>query len=422
MAIWQNMQSNWHSARRMAKTTHVLQKQAWRWLKDREPVPELAVTACEELGTTYIKLGQLVASSPSLFPHEYVEAFQRCLDQTTPIPFSEVSEIIDQQLGSLRHRFKRIDTVPLASASIAQVHAAELVTGEPVVLKVQKPGVKELVETDFRFMQLASSLVERFNPAVPPESLSDLVDELHRGMIEECDFKQEAENIRAYQEFLDNAGITSVIVPKVYADLSTEKVLVMERFFGASLANQEAIDKYLENPEESLIGALNTWFASLFQCQIYHADLHAGNVMVLQDGRIGFIDFGIVGKISESTWNALMSLSVSLPAGDFTAIAQALITMGATNKKVDEDALANDLKKLVDTLEHDVGLETDDLMRGLTIQLSNIGRQHGIRFPREFTLLVKQLLYFDRYIRLLAPELDMIHDDRVIIPGEYSIE
>lgn len=403
-------------ARRMGQTSLALQKAGWRWLRDRKkPLPELAVATVEDLGSTYIKLGQFIASSPSIFPHEYVEAFQTCLDQTQAIPFKVIEKILKKEFDGMEKKiFRHIDPEPLASASIAQVHAATLLNGDDIVIKVQKPGVENILETDFQFLQFSAKLAEKLSSRIPESSLTDIVNEIRNGMLEECDFTREARNIEAYRKFLEETGNTRVVVPKVYRQASTRKVLTMERFYGAPISDLDKVREYASNPEATLIEALNTWFNSLTHCQIYHADLHAGNVMILRDGRIGFLDFGIVGRISETTWNALLSLTLSVPRKDYLAIAEALITIGATNQHTNKQAFADDIRQLVERLQSDNSYHSaDDFLQEITLEISRVARTHGVRFPREFTLLIKQFLYFDRYIRILAPELEMFSDDRV---------
>lgn len=408
------LRTGFQAARRLAQTSFALQKTGLHWLRHRDtPMPILARTAVEELGSTYIKLGQLVASSPSLFPHEYVEAFQSCLDQTTPLPFKVIENVLKQELGPvLQRHFRDIDATPLASASIAQVHAARLYSGEDVVIKVQKPGVDTILDTDFQFMAASAWVLEKTLRQIPEAALTDMVAEIRNGMMEECDFVREADNIDLYAHFLASNSITHVTVPLVYRQSSTRRVLTLERFHGVSLSNLDAVRQYHPHPEQALIDALNTWFASLTQCQIYHADLHAGNVMMLQDGRIGFIDFGIVGRISKTTWASLMQLIETVPTGNFPVIAQALAGIGATHTHVNTTVLAKDLEQLWLQLQTD-NVE-DQLFQDITLRISALGRQHGIRFPREFTLLLKQFLYFDRYIRLLSPGLDLFGDERIL--------
>lgn len=413
------------AARRFGETSFAMNKLALRWFKQRGDAqfPYLLRDTMQDLGSTYIKLGQLIASSPTIFPHDYIDAFQTCLDQTPSLPYEDILPILEEQLGvKLKTRFSSINKTPLASASIAQVHAAVLTTGEQVVIKIQKPNVRNILETDFHFLQFATQLMEMINPKAWKTSLKDIVEEIRNGMMEECDFRKELTNIEEFAEFLKAAGITEVVVPQVYHELSTEKVLVMERFFGVSLSDIEGIKKITSEPEAALVQALDTWFMSLRQCQIYHADLHAGNVMMLNDGRVGFIDFGIVGRLSNETWEGITSLAVCVPAQDFDGLALALSKIGATKDKnqLDLKRFAKDLQLLWETLSSDKMLNTQDpdsFWRAVMLDFSAISARHGIRFPREFTLLIKQFLYFDRYIRLLAPTVDMFDMERMDLMG-----
>jgi predicted unusual protein kinase regulating ubiquinone biosynthesis (AarF/ABC1/UbiB family) len=408
------------SVARIGEATGVVAGTGVGWLLgNRPPAPALLRQTFERLGATYIKLGQFIASSPSIFPREYVEEFQLCLDRTPPVPWRVIRRRLRDELGDTPEKlFAAVDPEPLASASIAQVHAARLKSGEDVVLKIQKPGVERIVATDLGMLALAARLTELVNPAASHASVAAIVDEIRTSMLEECDFRKEADNLREFREFLDRTGNTVAVAPRVYDAWSTRRVLVMERLYGAPLTDLDSLRRMTPDPEAALLNALNTWYASLMECREFHADLHAGNLLVLDDGRVGFIDFGIVGRIRESTWKALFSLAESVPRADWSATAEALATMGATRDQVDTAALSRDLAKLADRLDHmdaqpvPVGGEDREL-NGLLMDLVAAGRRHGIRFPREFTLLVKQFLYFDRYVRLLSPGLDLVSEARL---------
>ena len=418
------MMNGVRQVKRISQTSMAMNKLAIQMLKSKNRKGDLPVelqNTMQSLGATYIKLGQLIASSPTIFPIEYVEAFQVCLDQTEKLPFSVIEKILTEELGvRLKTKFKYIDPVPLASASIAQVHAAELIGGEQVVLKVQKPGVKELLETDFQFLQISSQLLEMINPKSWKSSVTDIVEEIRNGMIEECDFRQEVDNIEEFARFLASESLEAVTVPKVYREVCSSRVITMERFYGVPLSDLEGIQEITNDPQFALIQALDTWFLSLRKCQLYHADLHAGNVMMLNDGRIGFIDFGIVGRLSDKTWEGLTSLTVCIPAQDFKGLAKALSNIGATKEAIDLDKFAADLEKLWVKVSNDEMLDQadpDSFWRAITVDFSAISKRHGIRFPREFTLLLKQFLYFDRYIRVLAPDVSMFDESRMELLG-----
>jgi aarF domain-containing kinase len=414
-------------AMRLGQTGRVLAGTGVSWLLgERPPTPRLMRQTCERLGATYIKLGQFIASSPSIFPEPWVTEFQRCLDRTEPLPWRTVRRALREELGSrLESGFLWVDPEPLASASIAQVHAARLRTGEDVVLKVRKPGVEKVIVTDLNLLYLVARVAERVTPGAAHASLAAIVEEIQSSMLEECDFLKEAANIETFRIYLDDTLNREAAVPRVYSELSTARVLTMERFWGVPLTDAVGLRRCTEDPEGLLVSALNTWFGSLMQCRTFHADLHAGNLMALRDGRVGFIDFGIVGRIREETWKAMFALAEGLPRGDFAAVAEGLAVMGATRDGVDTARLAADLEALFQRLDlvqdspysggvPDAPPGDEDLNRAL-MDLVAVGRRHGIRFPREFTLLVKQFLYFDRYIRMLAPGMSLFSDSRIVM-------
>jgi aarF domain-containing kinase len=411
---------------RLSQTGLVLAQTGAGWmLGDRPPVPQLLRQTFERLGATYIKLGQFIASSPSLFPEPYVTEFQHCLDKTTPLPFSVLREVMQRELKRpLDEIFSQIDEMPLASASIAQVHAATLVTGEPVVIKIQKPGVENILLTDLNFLYFAARLVEVAFPKIKFAALSAIVAEIQACMMEEVDFYKEARNIGEFSAFLENTGNQSAIAPKVYAQASSLRVLTMERFYGVPLTDLDTIRKYTRDPAGTLVNAMNTWFSSLMFCESFHADLHAGNLMVLTDGRLGFIDFGIVGRINPDTWGATTDFVESLTDGDFAKMANSMARIGMTKRAVDIGTLTRDLEELYGAFttvdpEHVLnGAVNDTEINRIMLDIVAVGERHGIRFPRAFALLLKQILYFDRYIKILAPDMNMFADDRIAFMGE----
>lgn len=406
---------------RIAQTSTVIAKTASLWmLGDRPPNPKLLRTVFEELGATYIKLGQFIASSPTFFPHDYVEEFQHCLDRTKPFEFSVAKKIIESELKQpLNAVYSWVDTKPLASASIAQVHAAKLITGEDVVIKIQKPGVENVLLTDLNFLYVTARIIERLAPKLSWTSLSGVVEEIQRTMMEECDFIKEGNNLDEFREFLVATQNDDVIVPKVFRKASSRKILTMERFYGVPLTDLDTIRRYCPDPEKTLITAMNTWFSSLTQCAFFHADVHAGNLMVLENGKIGFIDFGIVGRITPGTWEAVSDFISTIMIGDFEGMADAMIRIGITDKDIVVKNLANDLSRVfnkLDVMVPDTAMldfNGDDDINNILMDMVKVGENNGIHFPREFALLLKQFLYFDRYVHVLAPELDMFVDSRL---------
>jgi len=387
-------------------------------------------TMFERLGATYIKLGQFIASSPTVFPPDYVREFQRCLDNSITVSFAEIRDIIQKDLGRpLSQVFAYVDPVPLASASIAQVHAATLLTGEDVVVKVQKPGIEDVLSTDLGFVYIAARILGFVNPDLNTRgSLSDIVSDLRISMLGELDFTAELDNLEVFRAFLVDNGLDSVAVaPKPYKEFSSKKVLTMERLRGVAMVDLEGIRKYAADPEATLVAALNVWSLSVQRCDFFHADLHAGNLLVLEDGRVGFLDFGIVGRLPPKVSTGVDMLNVALAVGDAKGMARALISMGATVGKVDEDSFAADIEKLLSRLGRATGpvaagsatasgasSSVDEAqIQDIVLDIAQVAGNNGLKLPREFGLLIKQALYFDRYTKLLAPELDMMSDSRI---------
>eukprot|EP00557_Chaetoceros_sp_GSL56_P012792 CAMPEP_0176486238 /NCGR_PEP_ID=MMETSP0200_2-20121128/5461_1 /TAXON_ID=947934 /ORGANISM="Chaetoceros sp., Strain GSL56" /LENGTH=615 /DNA_ID=CAMNT_0017882925 /DNA_START=165 /DNA_END=2012 /DNA_ORIENTATION=+ len=388
----------------------------------------------ERMGATYIKLGQFIASSPTLFPKEYVVEFQKCLDSTEPLEWSIIEKVIQKELlkgKPIRSVFEYIDPKPLASASIAQVHSAKLKTGQEVVIKVQKPAIDESLKADLSFLYVASRVLEFIQPDFERTSLSAIAGDIRNSMLEELDFEKEATNVEEFRLFLKENGLENVATaPKVYREYTTKKVMVMERLRGVSMLDADQISRITnDDAEKTIITALNVWTQSVVTMPWFHADVHAGNLLVLDDGRVGFIDFGIVGRVSDKVFKAVNELSVALAAGNYREMAIALCNMGATDEEVDLDMFAADIERVMGNLasvqtDITVTAMSDGSLQGsldvdenevtqVLLDIVDVTESNGLKLPREFGLLVKQSLYFDRYLKILAPNLDVMSDARI---------
>uniref|UniRef100_A0A0R0KZX1 ABC1 atypical kinase-like domain-containing protein n=1 Tax=Glycine max TaxID=3847 RepID=A0A0R0KZX1_SOYBN len=207
---------------------------------------------------------------------------------TNAVPFEEIESILRKELGKpLESVYEYIDPTPVASASIPQVHGARLKgSWEDVVIKVLKPGIEDILVADLNFVYVVARILEFLSPEISRTSLS---------MLEEVDFYKEAANIEAFRRYLETMGLTgNATAPKVYQYCSTKKVLTMQRLYGVPLTDLDSISSLVSNPETSLITALNVWFGSLLACKLFHADVHAGNLWLLHDGHIRFLNFGML--------------------------------------------------------------------------------------------------------------------------------
>lgn len=391
----------------------------------------------ERLGATYIKLGQFIASTPTIFPAAYVREFANTLDQTERVPYPKVKEIVEADLGRpLSAVFRRFEQEPLATASIAQVHAATLATGEDVVVKVQKPGIEDVLKADLGFLYASARVLQFLAPDLGRSSLADIAGDIRESMLGELDFRQEQANLLKFREFLDANGLSGIATaPLPYPEASSARVLTMERLRGAPLVDLEGIRQYSSNPEQTLIDALNVWALSVRLNDFFHADVHSGNLLVLTDGRVGFIDFGIVGRIPPRIWGAVNDLSLAFARQDELGMARALIQMGATGAEVDEARFAEGIGQVLRRLgdlqpelrvrrsadgraaQAQVAFDESEVTE-LVLELVRVAEEGGVKLPREFGLLLKQALYFDRYNRILAPDLDPLRDPRVRMSAE----
>ncbi|MGM0451721.1 MAG: ABC1 kinase family protein [Thermodesulfobacteriota bacterium] len=406
--------------RRAAQTAAALGQTGLEWLTGgRPPAPVVARKAFERLGATYIKLGQLIASSPSLFPEAYVREFQRCLDKTDPIDFHQMAGVLEKELGPgyLGKIFSEINPVPIASASIAQVYAARLTSGEQVVIKIQRPGVKEILIADLNFLFIGARVLESLVRGAKHAAFSGILSEIRKTVLEECNFITEARNLETFTRFLESTGKTNVVTPRIYYRATSERVLTMERLHGIPLTDREQFLKSTDYPQAVLGAAFETWMESTTGCELFHADLHAGNLLIMEGGRVGFIDFGIVGRISRQTQQGVRALVAAMMMQDYPGMAEAMLAIGMTGKSVDTRQLADDLAALYEAgeaIETQINMDAPGKRLSdpeqFMLQMVKVAEAHGIRFPREFTMLLKQFLYFDSYADILFDVPEFGHD------------
>jgi ubiquinone biosynthesis protein len=362
--------------------------------------------AAERLGPTYIKLGQIISAGEGIFPEELVAEFKKCRDQVPPEPWDAVRAVVEDDLGRpLRDVFSSFDTRPVAAASIAQVHAARLVTGEDVVVKVQRPSVARLVRQDLRVMAwLAPHLVGR----IPVAALANppaLVELFAETIAEELDFRLEAENMLDIARSGARLGQRSFVVPRPHPVLVTPRVLVMERLHGFAFDDVVGMKHAGVDTEEVVRNGMVGFMEGAMINGIFHGDLHGGNLLVLPDGRTGLLDYGITGRLDEARRLAFLRLLVGGTMNDVRAQLDALRDLGALPPDTDLDFVISDLgldRPPIDPTQ----LSADELVHEIQRTIKALLGM-GARLPKELMLFVKNLVFLDGAIATLAPDLDL---------------
>lgn len=381
--------------------------------EDEEAAPKISFAqrlrlVLQELGPSFVKLGQIISTRPDLIPAEIHAELKKLQDSVPPVPFAELRPPIESALGgTLEELFVEFQEKPLASASIGQVHRARLQAGEAVVdvvVKVQRPNIREVIERDLELLYGFAKLVERFIPESRLYSPVGLVREFDQTILAELDFLAEADNAERFaRNFAKNP---SVRFPKIYRERSSKKVLTMEFFDGLKITEAT---QHGASGEQIAKTALGVVAQMVFEDGLFHADPHPGNLLVLRplDGPVvlGLLDLGLVGRLNERLQDATIDLMVAAVRQDVDALTDALLAIGKPRGSVDKDAL----RSLVGTVsqkylgrplrEIEVSAMIGDLIDG--------GKQFNIEMPTELVMMGKALMTIEGIGKELYPELDV---------------
>lgn len=387
----------------------------WRTRRHRYPTPEASRAevslrlrrAAETLGPTYIKLGQIISSGEGLFPAELVDEFKKCRDQVPAEPFDVVRRVVESDLGArLEDVFSSFERTPLAAASIAQVHAATLRTGEEVVVKVQRPSVATNVRSDLRVMAwLAPYLVGR----IPIASLANppaLVELFAETIVEELDFRMEAANMVDIAAMLHELGQHGYVVPRPHPRLVTRRVLVMQRVHGFNFDDVAGMKDAGIDTEDVVRTAMVALMEGAMVFGVFHGDLHGGNLLVLRDGRTALLDFGIVGRLTGARRMAFLRLMIGATTNDVMGQMVAMRDLGALPHDTDLQAVIRDLRLDLPVVDPTT-LSGEELVAEVQrVVKALLG--YGARLPKELMLYVKNMVFLDGAMARLAPDLDLI--------------
>ncbi|MGC0366145.1 putative unusual protein kinase regulating ubiquinone biosynthesis (AarF/ABC1/UbiB family) [Rhodococcus sp. 27YEA15] len=357
------------------------------------------------LGPTFVKLGQLVASSSGLFPAPVANACLRCLDDVPPFPADQARSVVESDLGhSVEELFADFDDVPLAAASVAQVHACVLHDGREAVIKIQRPHIYARMLIDLRAAYWGANILEKFVEFLRIANATAIIRDLHNATMTELNSAVEADRQTTFRDnigaFGDNTGVTT---PEVYWDYCGPHVVCMERMRGVPLDRFVAVADETDEASMLVRRGVKVWLESVIVHGPFHGDVHAGNLWVLDDGRIAILDFGIVGVLPQ-TWRTILTdmMRATLIDGDFARVARGIRALGyATDYEVDDQQLG---LQVAGALAPILGRDLGELrLSALIMALVHLGKQWGVASPEELVLFGKQLGYFERYATALAP-------------------
>jgi ubiquinone biosynthesis protein len=370
---------------------------------DRPATPEGAKAfreGLEELGTTFVKLGQLLSSRPDLLPDVYIEELEHLVDDVPPFPFEEARRIIGEEIGL--EIFARLDDEPLACASIAQIHGGLLRTGREVVVKVRRPGIAEEVALDLELLRSLTSFAEGRSHTARLLQLSALADELEAHLTAELDFVEEAHGSELIAQIVGDHD--QLVVPAVIHPYATRTVLVQERIVGERVTERHGLD-----PKRAAVLARQLFGAYVQQITVhgvYHADPHRGNILLTEDGRLALLDFGLIGRLDDDTRRALGLLLLALAQNRADDVGDLILGLSLTTLASDEAGFVHDLRRKLPRYHWRPlsGIRAGEALA----DLQRIALAHGIALPTSFALVGKTLSQADSVARALDPELDPI--------------
>ena len=360
----------------------------------------------QTLGPTYIKLGQILSSGEGLFPAELVAEFRLLRDRVPPETFETVRTVVEQDLGAtIEEVFSSFDREPLAAASIAQVHAATLHTGEHVVVKVQRPSVALTVRRDLAAMSwIAPFLIGR----IPVSALANppaLVELFAETIVEELDFRLEADNMLDVAAVFADTGQRSVVVPRPHPKLITRRVLVMERLSGFSFDDVEGMQAAGIDTPDVVRALMISFLEGAIIYGVFHGDLHGGNLFVQPDGKVALLDYGITGRLDETKRHAFLRMLMGGTINDLKMQLGALRDLGALPPDTDLDAVIVDLG-MDQPVKDPTQMSPDELLAEIRDVIKKL-LAYGARFPKVLMLYVKDLLFIDGALATLAPDVDL---------------
>ncbi|MGZ3672529.1 MAG: ABC1 kinase family protein [Bdellovibrionota bacterium] len=377
---------------------------------DKLTVPERLRLCFEELGPTFIKLGQLLSSRSDLLPENYVRELSKLQDRVTPLPFTVIRNSVERELGApVAEIFSHFSHEPLASASIGQVHEATLKDGTQVVVKVQRPAIDVLIKTDISVLTTLAAACERYFPETQVLAPQTFVEEFFQAMTLELDFVLEANNIIKSRDNLK--GMPEIYIPAVYLELCTQKVMVVEKLEGIKLDDLEAMASRGIDGKALAETAAKAFLKTALEDGFFHGDLHMGNLFALAPSeisngqpRLGMIDFGIMGYLTPRARESLLRILVALSDENFESLCLEYAELGSSRGSTDFDAFQRQVQS---TVAPYLGLPLAQMNVGkVLIDATTVAARHHIRIPREWMLIFRAIYTLEGTCHKLDPNFN----------------
>lgn len=377
----------------------------------------------EELGPTYIKLGQVLSTRPDLIPQEFIDEFRKLQDRAPAFGYEIVEEILKKEYGNdIDSIFSSIDPYPLAAASLSQVHKAVLVDGQHVVIKVQRPHIEGTIREDIEMLRYGGRLVEQKIVGDMVYSPIEIINEFERVIHEELDFERESANIKRFNSMFE--GRDYVVIPKVLEKLTTKKIVVMSYVEGVPVGKILSSHVSIEDRQLIVSRLVQITLDQIFTFGFFHADLHHGNIFICDDNKIGLVDFGMVGTLSDQDRDLLAQLLLGVLQKDPDLIIEVYELLNETVVIHDKYLLKKEISRFLDDY---YGLTLEDVHIGHIVNdLFAIMHKHGLAFPYQFTLLLRTLSILETVCAELDPSFNLVTYlnpyIKQLIKQRYSLE
>jgi ubiquinone biosynthesis protein len=365
--------------------------------------------AAEELGPTFIKMGQILSSRPDIIPPDIAAELQKLQDEVTPLPFERIREVIERESGRpAQEILPRIDPEPLAAASIAQVHRAALHDGTEVVVKVQRPGIQKVIEVDLEILFDLAQILVRRSKDLPIQDPVGIVEEYDRSIHRELDFFQEGRNIARFKRMF--ADDPTVVIPNYYPQYSSRRVLVMDYINGIKVSDLDRIRSANLDPGEIARRGARLVLTQVFEHGFFHADPHPGNIMVLPDNVIAPLDYGMVGYLSDATIEELGNALIGTIRRDVRRVMRSFDQLGiiqtSENREELQDAIDDFINRYYETPLKQLNLEV------IAAEVFQIVQRYRLKVPSNLSLMMKALISLGGLGLTLNPDFDLVSEAR----------